>query len=155
MNSPWYINVVAMNIACNRFVTDLIFLETEQKPVQLLKLFDADCVSDLLQIARCFPSDLNALMKEMSASSYLSTTSIQESFRVSVSQKKLPAECAFALRACTYSEVREKLNHLLLHGKDLNDFRHLCVCLVKGLALLPPCYGTVFCGSQKVHTFHL
>ena len=118
-----------MSDRVNRFVASKRFDCFEDLPKKLLELFQAKDVHDMMKIAANFSTDLKALKRE--AHEHMGLKAIRECMKAAVNQTKLPAECAFALNAYTRNDVFKDLNKLLRYNKDLQEYRNLCVCLVK------------------------
>ena len=134
-----------------RFVEDFSHHLIGQQPTEVLKLFNAKSMKEAMKKAMTAETDLQQLLAE--ASNYIGQLLIQQILEFA-KQKEildiLPVECAFALRAYTRSDVCEVLNPMLRQGQDLQHYRQLCICMIKGLALLPPYPGKVFRGIGKV-----
>ena len=137
----------------DRFTEDLVHGLVGQQPVQLLNLFKAKTLKEMMQNATKHATNLTALQDE--ALNYLSKLALKSVCEFAQGQKTLPAECAFALHAYTRDEVYKELNRRLRNGGDLQDFHQLCICLIKGLALLPPLERAVFRCMKEVQSHHV
>ena len=137
-----------MSDRATRFSEDFAHGLVGQQQTQLLQLFNVNSLKEMMKVARTMETDMQSLQEE--AQTYLSKKHIQRCLDFAHSQTKLPAECAFALQAYTRNDVYKELNELLRDGKDLHEYKHLCICLIKGLALLPLYEGKVFRGIGNV-----
>lgn len=125
-----------------RFVEDLSEGLVGKQPVKLWQLFGAKNVKEMMMRAKNMPTSLDVMLQE--APAYLGGLVIKKTVDMARAQTVVPPECAFAIHIYTRNEVYAELNQQLRDGEDLQDFQHLCVCLIKGLALLPPYVGKVF-----------
>ena len=119
----------------------------DREPLNLLKLFGAQNLEDLMKIAKNYATDFETLQQE--AYNYMGKRQVQECVTFAADQSKLPIECAFAIHAYTRKELYHELNKLLRSGQDLEEFRNVCICMIKGLALLPTYQGKVYRGVTK------
>jgi len=133
-----------MSDRSQRFVDPYPFDRTGRLPVQLLKLFQATNLKHMMEIARNYSTDLETLQRE--AHNYMGKLQVQQCVMLAAKQSKLPVECAFAIYAYTRNDFYQQLNELLRSGKDLQEFRYVCICLIKALALLPAYHGKVYRG---------
>jgi len=113
-----------------------------QQPTELLKLFHAKTMKEVMEVAATATTDLETLLAE--TPNYMDEVLKSEYLEFAKKQKTLPLECAFALRAYTRSEIFHPLNNRIREGKDLQAFQQLCICIIKGLALLPAYTGKTF-----------
>jgi len=113
-----------------------------KQPLQLLQLFNVGNVQDMLKVAKITPTDIQSLQAEVRE--YLSPLCVQLYLSSANSQTNLPVECAFALQVYSRSHVFEDVNELLHNGGALHKYQRLCICLIKGLVLLPPFSGRAF-----------
>jgi len=137
----------------DRFTEDLVHGLVGQQPIQLLNLFKAKTLKEMVKNAATSPTNLSTLQQE--AMNYLGKLTIQSVTEFAKLKTHLPVECAFALHAYTRDEVYKELNKRLRNGSDLQDFQQLCICLIKGLALLPPHERAVFRCMKEVQSHHV
>jgi len=124
-----------------------------QQPSQLLKQFNASNIKEMMKNATQIHSSLRELENE--AHHYLGEAAIAGCHKIAKSQSKLPEECAFALHAYTTHECFADVNKRLRAGQDLDLYHNLCICMVKGLALLPEYNGKVYRGIGSVQADHV
>jgi len=136
-----------MSDRSQRFLDSFRFDHTNRLPVQLLKLFPAKNLKDMMKIAKNYPTDFEALQRE--AHQYLGMKAIHQCVQFATGQTKLPAECAFAIHAYTRNDFYKELNDTLRNNKSLDEYRHLCICMIKAMALLPAYTGKVYRGATQ------
>eukprot|EP00698_Gefionella_okellyi_P023919 TRINITY_DN829_c0_g1_i8.p1 TRINITY_DN829_c0_g1~~TRINITY_DN829_c0_g1_i8.p1 ORF type:complete len:873 (+),score=125.25 TRINITY_DN829_c0_g1_i8:117-2735(+) len=130
------------NTRSTRFKEDFAGGLVGCEPVVLFALFKAKNSKEMMQRAKQMPTDYENLLKE--APNYLTPTAISQCKEIADSTRSttaLPRECVFSIRAYTRNEVYAELNSVLRSGKELGRFKYFCICLIKGLALLPPVSG--------------
>jgi len=132
----------------DRFTKNSVLGLVGQQPQELLKLFNAKSMKEVMNHATTVETDLQKLVAE--AERYMDPQDISDILEFAEKQRSLPVECAFALRAYSQSDVCAVLNPIVQQGHDLQTYHQLCICMIKGLALLPPYAGKVFRGIEEV-----
>lgn len=132
----------AMSDRGERFTWDASQPLGGRHPEQLLRLFSATDVKAMMQKSLNMKTALDTLRKELR--NHLGKAVLQKSIEFANQQRMLPPECALALRVYTRNEIYGELNQALREDSGLEEFYHLCICLVKALALLPPHKGSSY-----------
>eukprot|EP00698_Gefionella_okellyi_P024408 TRINITY_DN859_c0_g1_i12.p1 TRINITY_DN859_c0_g1~~TRINITY_DN859_c0_g1_i12.p1 ORF type:complete len:315 (+),score=74.88 TRINITY_DN859_c0_g1_i12:25-945(+) len=133
-----------------RFDADLSRGLLGKSPTELLKIFAAENVKEMMQKAKVFLTSYGQMLAE--APAYLGGISLLECRQWVAANKdslSLPEECIFAIHVYSRNDVYAMLNKMLRETANLDLVRVFCICLVKGLSLLPTCAHKCFRGIGK------